>query len=281
MSNTTGNLYVVATPIGNLEDMTPRAVRILSEADLIAAEDTRHSAKLLHHFGIKTELVSVHEHNELDKLARLIALLHEGKCIALVSDAGTPLISDPGYHFVRAARAAGARVVPVPGACAAVAALSVAGLPMHRFAFEGFPPMKATARRSFFHNLKNEARTLVFYESPHRIVESLKDMVDEFGQDREAVLARELTKKFETLRGASLVELSDWVGNDKTQQRGEFVVLIHGAQVPKEQALNPEAERILRLLLKELSVKEASALAAEITGLKKNQLYRYALQLTS
>jgi len=272
-----GTLYVVATPIGNLEDMTPRAIRILSEADLIAAEDTRHSGKLLRHFGIGTETVAVHEHNERSQVPKLIEILKSGKSIAFISDAGTPLVSDPGFQLVRAARQAGLTVTPVPGACAAIAALSAAGLPSDRFVVEGFPPAKSAARRAVFEKLREESRTLIFYESPHRILESLKDMAEIFGSTREAVLARELTKQFETVRGGGLAELHDWVSSDKHQQLGEFVILIHGVPRTEWEAIDTEAERVLKLLLEELPVSQAAALAAKITGLKKNKLYEYAL----
>ena len=272
-----GTLYVVATPIGNLEDMTPRAIRVLSEVDLIAAEDTRHSGKLLKHFGIEAKTEALHEHNERSQVPRLIEILQAGKSIAFITDAGTPLVSDPGFHLVRSARQAGLSVIPVPGACAAIAALSAAGLPSDRFVFEGFPPAKSAARRAVFEKLREEARTLIFYESPHRILESLKEMAEIFGPEREAVLARELTKQFETVRSGTLTELSEWVKRDPHQQLGEFVILIHGVPRAEREAVNEEAERVLRILLEELPVSQAAALAAKITGLKKNRLYEYAL----
>ena len=278
MSNA-GTLYVVATPIGNLEDMTPRAIRILSEVDLIAAEDTRHSGKLLKHFGIEAKTEALHEHNERSQVPRLIEILQAGKSIAFITDAGTPLVSDPGFHLVRSARQAGLSVIPVPGACAAIAALSAAGLPSDRFVFEGFPPAKSAARRAVFEKLREEARTLIFYESPHRILESLKEMTEIFGPEREAVLARELTKQFETVRDGTLTELSEWVNRDPHQQLGEFVILIHGVPRAEREAVDEEAERVLRILLEELPVSQAAALAAKITGLKKNKLYEYALSL--
>ena len=278
MSNA-GTLYVVATPIGNLEDMTPRAIRILSEVDLIAAEDTRHSGKLLKHFGIEAKTEALHEHNERSQVPRLIEILQAGKSIAFITDAGTPLVSDPGFHLVRSARQAGLSVIPVPGACAAIAALSAAGLPSDRFVFEGFPPAKSAARRAVFEKLREEARTLIFYESPHRILESLEEMTEIFGPEREAVLARELTKQFETVRSGTLTELSEWVKRDPHQQLGEFVILIHGVPRAEREAVNEEAERVLRILLEELPVSQAAALAAKITGLKKNKLYEYALSL--
>lgn len=274
-----GTLYVVATPIGNLEDMTPRAIRVLSEVDLIAAEDTRHSGKLLKHFGIDAKTEALHEHNERSQVPRLIEILQAGKSIAFITDAGTPLVSDPGFHLVRSARQAGLAVIPVPGACAAIAALSAAGLPSDRFVFEGFPPAKSAARRAVFEKLREEARTLIFYESPHRILESLGEMTEIFGPGREAVLARELTKQFETVRSGTLTELSAWVSHDPHQQLGEFVILIHGVPRAEREAVDEEAERVLRILLEELPVSQAAALAAKVTGLKKNRLYEYALSL--
>jgi 16S rRNA (cytidine1402-2'-O)-methyltransferase len=274
-----GTLYVVATPIGNLEDMTPRAIRILSEVDLIAAEDTRHSGKLLKHFGIEAKTEALHEHNERSQVPRLIEILQAGKSIAFITDAGTPLVSDPGFHLVRSARQAGLTVIPVPGACAAIAALSAAGLPSDRFVFEGFPPAKSAARRAVFEKLHEEARTLIFYESPHRILESLQEMTEIFGPEREAVLARELTKQFETVRSGTLTELSEWVNRDPHQQLGEFVILIHGVPRAEREAVDEDAERVLKILLEELPVSQATALAAKITGLKKNRLYEYALTL--
>jgi len=278
MTKNSSGLYVVATPIGNLQDMTPRALEILSRADLIAAEDTRHSGKLLQHFGITTKMVSMHEYNERDKVSELIAFMQRGM-LALISDAGTPLISDPGFNLVRAAHAAGIAVIPIPGACAAIAALSAAGLPSNRFVFEGFPPAKTSARRAFFEQYKYEPRTLIFYESPHRVQECLADMLAVFGGERPAVFARELTKQFETIRAGTLVELHDWVAGDENQQRGEIVILLHGREEKEDQVIGAEAERVLRILLAELPVKQAAALAAQITGLKKNQLYQYALGL--
>src|SRR5712692_1817505 len=279
MTKNSGGLYVVATPIGNLKDMTPRAVEILSRADLIAAEDTRHSAKLLQHFRVTTKMISLHEHNERDKAAELIEFMRQGGVLALISDAGTPLISDPGFHLVRAAHAAGITVTPIPGACAAIAALSAAGLPSDRFMFAGFPPAKSPARRAFFEQCQREPRTLIFYESPHRVKECLADMLAVFGSESLVVFARKLTKQFETIRAGMLAELHDWVAGDENQQRGEIVILLHGREQKEDQAIDAEAERVLRILLAELPVKQAAALAAQITGLKKNQLYQYALGL--
>ncbi|WAG80057.1 16S rRNA (cytidine(1402)-2'-O)-methyltransferase [Metapseudomonas furukawaii] len=277
-----GTLYVVATPIGNLDDITARALKVLREVSLIAAEDTRHSARLLQHFGIETPLAACHEHNERDHGGRFLSRLLSGEDVALISDAGTPLISDPGFHLVRSAQAAGVRVVPVPGACALIAALSAAGLPSDRFSFEGFLPAKASARRGRLEGVREESRTLIFYEAPHRLLESLEDMRGVFGGDRQAVLARELTKTFETLKGAPLAELCAWVAADANQQRGECVVLVGGWQPPEgEDSVSAEAVRVLELLLAEMPVKRAAALAAEITGVRKNLLYQEALKRQS
>ena len=274
-----GSLYVVATPIGNLDDISARALRILREVALIAAEDTRHSARLLQHFGIQTPLAACHEHNERDQGGRFLARLQAGEDVALISDAGTPLISDPGYHLVRQARAAGFAVVPVPGACALIAALSAAGLPSDRFIFEGFLPAKAAGRRARLEQVREEPRTLIFYEAPHRILECLQDMCEVFGDDRPALLARELTKTFETLQGLPLAGLCEWVAADSNQQRGECVVLVAGWQAPEgEEAVSAEALRVLDLLLSEMPLKRAAALAAEITGVRKNVLYQVALE---
>ncbi|MGW7774378.1 16S rRNA (cytidine(1402)-2'-O)-methyltransferase [Pseudomonas parafulva] len=273
-----GTLYVVATPIGNLDDMSARALKVLAGVALIAAEDTRHSVRLLQHFGIETPLAACHEHNERDEGSRFITRLLAGDDVALVSDAGTPLISDPGYHLVRQARAAGVRVVPVPGACALIAALSAAGLPSDRFIFEGFLPAKAVGRRARLEQVKEEPRTLIFYEAPHRILECLEDMEAVFGGERPAVLARELTKTFETLKGLPLAELRAFVAADANQQRGECVVLVAGWSAPQDdQAISSDAMRVLDLLLAELPLKRAAALAAEITGVRKNLLYQAAL----
>lgn len=279
LKSTGGTLYVVATPIGNLDDMSARALKVLAGVKLIAAEDTRHSLRLLQHFGIATPLAPCHEHNERDEGNRFIARLLAGDDVALVSDAGTPLISDPGYHLVRQARAAGIAVVPVPGACALVAALSAAGLPSDRFIFEGFLPAKAVGRRTRLEQVREEPRTLIFYEAPHRILECLEDMEAVFGGERPALLARELTKTFETLKGAPLAELRAFVAADANQQRGECVVLVGGWSAPEnEQAVSGEALRVLDLLLAEMPLKRAAALAAEITGVRKNLLYQVALE---
>lgn len=278
LNSTVGSLYVVATPIGNLDDMSVRALKVLREVALIAAEDTRHSLRLMQHFGIATPLAACHEHNEREEGSRFITRLLAGDSVALISDAGTPLISDPGYHLVRQARAAGIQVVPVPGACALIAALSAAGLPSDRFIFEGFLPAKVVGRKARLELLKEEPRTLIFYEAPHRILECLQDLEEVFGADRPAVLGRELTKTFETLKGLPLGELRAFVEGDSNQQRGECVVLVAGWSEPEgEDVIGAEARRVLDLLLKDLPLKRAAALAAEITGVRKNLLYQVAL----
>lgn len=275
---TAGVLYVVATPIGNLADMVPRAVEILQSVALIAAEDTRHSARLLSHFSISTPCVAYHDHTEIERTAKILDRVEAGESAALISDAGTPLVSDPGYRLVRTARERGLTVVPVPGACALVAALSASGLPSDRFSFEGFPPAKASARRQWLEALSGESRTLIFYEAPHRVLASLDTMAEVFGGDREAVIARELTKTFETIRLAPLAELVEFVRADSNQQRGEIVLMVAGASTRLESALDAEAERVMGILLEELPVKQAAALGAKITGVKKNALYQWALE---
>lgn len=278
LSNDTGCLYVVATPIGNLGDITRRAVEVLSAVDLVAAEDTRHTRRLLQHLGIDRPLLSLHEHNERERMHALLERLRAGEQVALVSDAGTPLISDPGYPLVRACRAEGIRVVPVPGASALIAALSVAGLPTDRFRFEGFLPRRATARRERLQALATAPETLVFYESAHRIEESLADLCAVFGEAREAVLARELSKRHETLLDGTLGELLARVCADPDQRRGEFVLVIAGALAEAEgdeQALRA----LLAVLLEELPLKQASAIVARLSGEKKNRVYRLALAM--
>ncbi len=276
-SDTVGQLFVVATPIGNLEDISARALRVLAEVDLIAAEDTRHSQRLLQHFSIKTPLVACHDHNEREEGGRLVQRLLAGESIALVSDAGTPLISDPGFHLVKQAQQAGVRVVPVPGPSAVITALSAAGLPSDRFSFEGFLPAKATARQTKLTELKEASQTLIFYEAPHRILECVTDCVAIFGGERLAVLGRELTKTFETIRQLPLAELQQWIAADSNQQRGECVLLIAGAAKAEAQELSAEALRVIQLLMAELPLKKAAQLAAEITGARKNALYQWAL----
>lgn len=272
-----GMLYVVATPIGNLEDLSPRARKVLSEVDVVAAEDTRHSGALLDHFGIRTTLLSLHDHNEAERVEELIPRLKGGASVALISDAGTPLISDPGFHLVRAARQAGITVTPVPGASALVAALSVSGLPTDRFVFEGFLPPKPASRRERLQQLAVETRTLVFFESVHRLAESLSDLAAAFGGSRRAVLARELTKLHEGVRSAGLAELAAWAAEDPHAGKGELVLVVAGAAVSAGSGL--DTDRVLKVLLAELPVKQAASLAAAITGLNKNPLYERALEL--
>ncbi len=272
-----GTLYIVATPIGNLGDMVPRAVDILQSAAVVAAEDTRHSAPLLRHFGVNTPLISCHEHSERGRAPELVARLMQGEDVALISDAGTPLISDPGYRVVREARQAGVSVVPIPGPCAAIAALSVSGLATDRFCFEGFLPQKGGPRREALQALVHEARTLVFYESPHRIDDMLVDCAAVLGEAREAVFARELTKTYETVRADTLGALRDWVAGDSNQRRGEIVLVVAGYQHPATEGPSPEAIRMLQVLAEELPLKQAAQLAAKLSGEKKNALYRYAL----
>ncbi len=273
-----GMLYIVATPIGNLGDMTPRAVETLAQVDLIAAEDTRHSGRLLQHFAIDTPCVAYHEHNERQFSAKLVTRMLGGERIALISDAGTPLVSDPGYHLVRSTREAGVQVIPIPGACALVSALATSGLPSDRFVFEGFLPAKQGARCQRLQQLERETRTLIFYESPHRIVDAINDMEKVFGGQRQAVIGRELSKRFETIHGDTLAGLVVWLAADSDQQRGEFVVVVRGAEVVSSD-FDVEAERVLRLLMAELPLKQAAALAAKITGVKKNRLYKEGLVL--
>ncbi|MEP6939212.1 MAG: 16S rRNA (cytidine(1402)-2'-O)-methyltransferase [Rudaea sp.] len=274
----TGVLFVVATPIGNLDDLSPRARAVLAEVDLIAAEDTRHSAALLRHCAISTRCVALHEHNEREASADLVRQMLAGRRIALISDAGTPLISDPGYRIVRAAREAGVTVSPIPGACAAIAALSAAGMPSDRFVFEGFLPAKSAARRARLQELAAETRTLIFYESSHRIVDALADFVAVFSEARAVVLARELTKRFETLIDGSLGEVVARVLADADQQRGEFVLLIAGATQSDAAARLVEGRRVHALLARDLSPSRAARLAAEITGAPRNALYTASRQ---
>ena len=267
-----GTLHVVATPIGNLGDLSPRAQEVLRTVAAVCAEDTRRSRQLLSHFGLDTPLLALHEHNEAELAARLVERLLAGDSLALVSDAGTPLVSDPGYRLVRAARAAGIRVSPVPGPCAFVAALSVAGLPSDRIAFEGFLPAKAGARRERLARLAAEPRTLAFYESSHRIADSLADLRDAFGAERPAVLARELTKLFETVLDGSLGELAGRVATDPDQRKGEFVILVQGAGTD-EDARIAEGRRLYAKLGEHLPPSTAAKLAAELSGAPRKALY--------
>lgn len=273
-----GTLYVVATPIGNLGDLTPRAREVLASVALIAAEDTRHTRQLLQTCGIGTALTSLHEHNEGQKSAELIARLARGDSIALVSDAGTPLVSDPGFDLVAAARSEGIAVVAIPGACAAIAALSVAGLPTNRFVFEGFLPAKAAARRERLGQLASEERTLIFYEAPHRLTEVLHDMTATLGAQRRASISRELTKRFETTYSGTLAELDAAAERDSDMSRGEIVIVVSGAPAAAT-ALELNADSLLRALLQELPPSQAAKIAAHLTGGKRSELYEAAMQI--
>ena len=265
-------LYVVATPIGNLADLSPRAQEVLRSVVAICAEDTRHTGQLLSHFSISKPLVALHDHNEEAMAERVVARLLGGESLAVVSDAGTPLVRDPGFRLVRAARAAGVKVSPVPGACAAIAALSVAGLPSDRFVFEGFLPAKSAARRERLHKLVGETGTLVFYESSHRIAESLADMAAAFGGERPAVVARELTKLFETVLDGTLAQLHAAVQADDNQRKGEFVVMVQGAG-DDEEAKIAEGRRLYAKLNEHLPPSTAAKLAAELSGAPRKALY--------
>ncbi len=277
-----GSLSVVATPIGNLEDMSPRAARCLAEVDLILAEDTRHSARLLDHLGVSNRVQALHEHNEKQQLERVLALLQQGQHIALICDAGTPLISDPGFQLVRAAREAGVAVTSIPGPCAAVVALSLAGLPTDRFVFEGFPPAKRQARLNYLESLAAEARTLVFYESPHRIIESLRAMASVFGGERRAVVARELTKAFESVYDDTLGVLPETLSEDSNARKGEFVVVVEGApDVGDAEHATVVVSELLARLVEEMPTKKAARLVADLTGHSRNALYQQALAMRS
>lgn len=273
----TGILYVVATPIGNLQDMTFRALDVLKQVDRIATEDTRHSGPLLKHYSIDKPTISLHDFNERDRLAVLLDYLYEGESIALISDAGTPLISDPGFHLVRAVRAEGIRVVPVPGPCAAIAALSAAGLPTDRFAFEGFLSPKQEACRKQLNRLLHETRTMIFYEAPHRLLALLTLMVDVFGGARKAVVARELTKLYESIISTTLAELLAYYTTHEKELRGEIVLLVHGVDEERSESKEVIPEVVLELLLEEMPLKQAAVLASKITGARKNDLYELAL----
>ena len=280
MANTApGRLHVVATPIGNLGDLSPRARETLQSCALVAAEDTRHSGAMLRQFAIQTPLVSLHEHNEPERVAQLIGRLQRGESIALISDAGTPAISDPGFALVRAAAAAGIEVVAVPGPCAAIAALSVGALPTDRFCFEGFLPARDAARRASLQALAAETRTLVFYESPHRLAATLADCIAAFGAMRSAVLARELTKLHESLYRGTLGELLARVQAERDMARCESVLLVGGAEAKPAPGADTELDRVLNILLAQLPLKQAAELAAAITGARGNEAYKRALQL--
>jgi len=272
-----GTLFVVATPIGNLEDLSPRARQTLVEVDLIAAEDTRHTGRLLSHFGVKTRQFALHDHNEQQAATALIKELKNGKSVALVSDAGTPLVSDPGYRLVQVAHENGVAVTPIAGPSAVTAALSAAGLPTDRFCFEGFAPSKQSARRKWLRELAHEPRTMVFYESVHRIKDSLEDMTEVFGADRPAFIGRELTKLHEQCVRAPLGELVDQVSDGKINRKGEFVIIVggQGERAPS----SVDVDRLLTELVDVVSGKQAAAIAARVTGTKRNALYKRILEL--
>jgi 16S rRNA (cytidine1402-2'-O)-methyltransferase len=272
-----GTLFVVATPIGNLEDLTPRARQTLAEVSLIAAEDTRHTGRLLMHIGCKTRLMALHDHNEEKVVGPIIKMLMEGENVALVSDAGTPLVSDPGFRLVRAAHKADIAVSPIPGASAVTAALSSAGIPTDRFCFEGFAPSKSSARKDWLEKLKNERRTLIIYESVHRIDECLADMVAVFGPERQAFIGRELTKLHEQCVQEALGELQRQVDDKTIVGKGEFVIVVAGSADEQESPL--EIDRLLRALSTQLSAKDAAKVAAAATGFKRNALYQRLLDL--
>jgi 16S rRNA (cytidine1402-2'-O)-methyltransferase len=272
-----GKLHIVATPIGNLEDLTPRARQTLAEVDLVAAEDTRHTGRLLSHFGVKTRLIALHDHNEEQAVATILQRLEAGQNVALVSDAGTPLVSDPGYRLVQAAHRNGITVSPVPGASAVTAALSVAGLLTDRFCFEGFLPAKANARKKMLAALVGEERTMVFYESVHRIADALADLCEAFGDDREAFVGRELTKVYEQCLRGSLGSLRQMVEDGTIATKGEFVIVIAGAVAANDATY--DVDLLLRILAGELPGKDAARIAAELTGQKKNALYQRILEL--
>jgi len=275
----TGTLYVVATPIGNLGDMTLRGLETLKAVDAIAAEDTRHTSGLLSHFGISKKLIAVHEHNEHQSAEKLLLQLQAGENIALVTDAGTPGISDPGAVVVDFVRQAGVRVVPIPGVSAVIAALSASGITQNGFLFHGFLPASGAARRKALEALKAQTVTLVFYEAPHRIIESIEDIAKVLGENRRITFARELTKNFETIYTCSASLASAWLQADINQQRGEFVLLVEAAAIKDAEEIPEETVRVLKLLLAELPLKQAVKLATEITNEKKNTLYELALKI--
>jgi len=275
-----GTLYVVATPIGNLQDLSERARQVLAGAQWVAAEDTRHSLRLLQAHGIEARLLSVHEHNESERVPEILGALERGASVALVSDAGTPLVSDPGLRIVKGAIDAGYEVRAVPGPCAAIAALSISGLATDRFAFEGFLPQKSAARRERLGVMASDPRTLIFYEAPHRVGESLADMSAVLGPSRPAAVARELTKVFETVYRGTLEELAQRAHRDDNMQRGEIVIIVEGVTGTSDGAGRAQLERVLAVLLAELPASQAAGLAAKLTGTSRNLAYQLALDLT-
>ncbi|WP_112067408.1 16S rRNA (cytidine(1402)-2'-O)-methyltransferase [Haemophilus influenzae] len=278
MTDLTGILYIVATPIGNLQDITQRALETFAQVDLIAAEDTRHSGLLLSHYGIKKPFFALHDHNEQEKAHILVEKLKQGSSIALISDAGTPLISDPGFHLVRQCREAGIRVVPLPGACAAITALCASGIASDRFCFEGFLPAKSKARRDKLENISEEDRTLIFYESTHRILDTLEDMQSVLGEERYMVLAREMTKTWETITGNTIKNLREWLLEDPNRTKGEMVLIVEGKpKSDNNDEISPQVVKALELIAEELPLKKAAAIVAELYGYKKNALYQFGL----
>ncbi|MEW8202227.1 MAG: 16S rRNA (cytidine(1402)-2'-O)-methyltransferase [Candidatus Thiodiazotropha endolucinida] len=275
-----GVLYVVATPIGNIEDISQRALETLKQVDFIAAEDTRHTRPLLKHYGINTPLRAFHQYNEHAKLEMMLQILDAGQSIALVSDAGTPLISDPGFPLVRELIQRGGLVVPVPGASALICALSASGLPTDRFMFLGFPPRQTGQRLAWLQTFADEVSTLVFYESSHRVADSVAAMCEVFGSGREGVIARELTKLHETILRGSLESLSERLRQDRDQQKGEFVILIRGATGEAGERIEVDIEQMLITLMAELPLKQAVSLASRVSGIKKNILYKQALKIS-
>ncbi len=279
MSFSSGKIYVVATPIGNLGDMTARAIEVLNQVDLILAEDTRHSLPLLQHFQIQTRCQAFHEHNEKAVAESICNRVAQGESVAIISDAGVPLISDPGFPLVRLAHERGLPVLAIPGACAAISAISVAGLATDRFSFEGFLPAKPGGKRKVLGALLNEPRTMIFYESPRRVIDTLKIMIELFGTERKAVLARELTKLFETVRNAPLDELLAFVESDSNQVKGEIVLLLEGKVKEETDEDHEELKRVLAVLLNEVSLKQAVVITMKLKGLKRNQVYPVALEV--
>lgn len=278
MIDLTGILYIVATPIGNLQDITQRALDTFAQVDLIAAEDTRHSGLLLSHYGIKKPFFALHDHNEQEKAHILVEKLKQGSHIALISDAGTPLISDPGFHLVRQCREAGIRVVPLPGACAAITALCASGIASDRFCFDGFLPAKSKARKDKLENIAEEDRTLIFYESTHRILDTLEDMQSVLGGERYIVLAREITKTWETITGNTIKNLREWLLEDPNRTKGEMVLIVEGKpKSDNNDEISPQAVKALELIAEELPLKKAAAIVAELYGYKKNALYQFGL----
>lgn len=276
-----GVLYIVATPIGNLSDMTQRAIETLSEVNKVCAEDTRNTRKLLTHLGLKKNLVALHDHNERQKIESIVSLLDQGESLALVSDAGTPLISDPGYHLVKVLRERGYNVVPIPGVSAIITALSAAGLPTNKFSFEGFLPAKESGRKQALLANIESTYTQVYYESSHRIVHCAATMLDVFGADRQVVLARELTKLYEQYFHGNLSELHEWLQDDPMHQKGEFVVMLAGVSLDKtdDECFDSSVSHVLSVLVDELPLKQAAKIAAKLTGQSKNALYKQGMAL--